>query len=67
MSPILELVAEIIEEGKYKKGNKNEEKLNTIMKKLFKLHSEQGTEESARRIHQEIITIARLGKGSLAN
>lgn len=66
MAPILEIVAEIIEKGKYKKGKKTEAQLNKLINQLFKMHRTDNSEESAKRIYQEIITLAELGKGNLA-
>jgi len=66
MAPILEIVAEIIEKGRYKKSKKTEAQLNKLISELFKLHRAEGSEESAKRLYHEIITLAELGRGALA-
>lgn len=66
MAPILEVVAQIIEKGRYKKGKKTEAQLNRLINRLFQMHRAEGTEESAKRIYQEIIVLAELGKANLA-
>lgn len=65
--PIIELVTEIMEEGKFKKTKKSDAMLKVEINGLFKEHKKQGGEKTARAIYQNIADLAKFGRGELAN
>ncbi len=67
MTPIIEVVTRITEQGKYLKNKQNEAQLKMLVEKLFKLHKSMRSEESAEMVYEGIIDLAKLGKGNLAN
>jgi hypothetical protein len=64
---LLEVVSQIIEEGSFKKSTKSDSTLKTGVEKLFRLHKEEKTEDSAKRVYHGIVELAKLGKGGMAN
>lgn len=66
-TPILELVIEIMEEGKFSKSKKTDTFLGKEIENLFKIHKKQGTEQSAKKIYDKIAELAGFGRGELAN
>ncbi|MCU0642615.1 MAG: hypothetical protein MUF61_03535 [archaeon] len=65
--PILELVTQIMEKGKFVKSKQSDDKLRTHMESLFKLHNKEKSQASARMIYSGVVDLARLGKGELAH
>lgn len=66
-TPIIDLVTEIMEEGKFNKTKKSDAELTTGVERTFKLHRKEQSEESARVVYNKVAELAKLGRGELAN
>jgi hypothetical protein len=65
--PILELITEIVEKGKFVKSKQSEAKLKAHIENLFKLHKKERSQSTARMVYSGVVDLARLGKGEMAN
>lgn len=65
--PILELVTDIMEKGKFVKSKQSPTKLKAHIEHLFRLHKEERTQATARMVYSGVVDLARLGQGALAN
>ena len=65
--PILELVTDIMEKGKFVKSKQSSAKLKAHIEHLFQLHKNERTQATARMVYSGVVDLARLGQGALAN
>ncbi len=65
--PILELITEIMERGKFTKSKQTDAQLKKHVDNLFKLHLKEKSQASARMVYSAVVDLARLGRGELAH
>ncbi len=65
--PLLELVSQIIDKGKFSKSKESEAKLKSHMENLFKLYKKDRNQSTSRMLYSAVADLARLGKGELAH
>lgn len=66
-APLLELISDIMEKGKFSKSRENDVKLKSRVENLFKLHKKERTQQTARMVYSAIADLARIGKGEMAH
>lgn len=64
---IIELITDIMEEGKFKKSKSSDAVLKANLNALFREHKNEPTSDSAKAIYDAIAEIARFGRGEMAN
>jgi hypothetical protein len=64
---IIELITDIMEDGKFKKSKSSDAVLKANLNALFKQHKDEPSSESAKAIYDSIAEIARFGLGEAAN
>ena len=65
--PIIEIISEIMNKGKFEKSSLSDKQLRIHLNNLFSLYRKEKNQMMARLVYSAIIDLARLGKGTLAN